>query len=90
MIMHDAETLQPDMIPVSIRQRNSRATRTWSSDQLVIDFPKEGVTFEEVEKQLIDHTLKSTDWNKNKAARMLKISRPRLLRKVEKYGLETN
>ena len=47
-------------------------------------------TFEEVEKQLMEHTLKSTDWNRNKSARMLKISRPRLLRKIEKYGLEPN
>jgi two-component system, NtrC family, response regulator AtoC len=90
MIMHDAETLQPEMIPVSIRQTNSLATRQWNSEQLIIDFPTEGVTFEEVEKQLIEHTLKSTGWNKNKSARMLKISRPRLLRKVEKYGLEPN
>lgn len=88
MIMHDAEMIQPDMIPVSIRQTNSLATRKWNEQQLVIDFPAEGVTFEDVEMQLIEHTLKSTDWNKNKAARMLKISRPRLLRKVEKYGLE--
>ncbi len=72
------------MIPVSIRQTNSLATRTWNGQKLVIDFPQEGVTFEEVERRLIDHTLKATDWNKNKAARMLKILRPRLLRKVEK------
>ncbi len=90
MIMHDDEILQPEMIPVSIRQTNSLATRKWNSQQLVIDFPTEGVTFEDVERQLIEHTLKSTGWNKNKAARMLKISRPRLLRKVVKYGLEPN
>lgn len=90
MILHDAETLQPGAIPVSIRQTNSLATRKWNSEQLVINFTDEGVTFEEVEKQLIEHTLKSTEWNKNKAARMLNISRPRLLRKVEKYGLEPN
>ena len=68
MIMNDDETLQPEMIPVSVRQTNSLATRKWNSHQLVIDIPSEGVTFEEVEKQLIEHTLKSTDWNKNKAA----------------------
>ncbi len=56
----------------------------------MINFTDDGVTFEDVEKQLIEHTLKSTEWNKNKAARMLNISRPRLLRKVEKYGLEPN
>ncbi|MCZ6635660.1 MAG: sigma-54 dependent transcriptional regulator [bacterium] len=88
MIMHDAEVLSPEMIPVSIRSTNSLAKQHWNSNQLVIEVPDEGVTFEEVEKQVIDHTLKLTNWNKNKAARMLKISRPRLLRKIEKYDLE--
>ncbi len=88
MIMHDAETLQPDMVPVSIRTTNSLATQRWNSNQLVIDIPDDGVTFEEVERRVIEHTLKSTDWNKNRSARMLKISRPRLLRKIEKYELE--
>ena len=87
MIMHDAELISPEMIPVSIRSTNSLATQMGNSKQLVIDIPKDGVTFEEVEKLLIAHTLRSTDWNKNKAARMLKISRPRLLRKIEKYDL---
>ncbi len=87
MIMNDAELISPEMIPVSIRSTNSLATQMGNSKQLVIDIPKDGVTFEEVEKLLIAHTLRSTDWNKNKAARMLKISRPRLLRKIEKYEL---
>tara|TARA_Y100000588_G_scaffold386453_2_gene482020 strand:- start:2738 stop:3109 length:372 start_codon:yes stop_codon:yes gene_type:complete len=60
MIMHDAETLQPDTIPVSIRTTNSLATQKWNSNQLVIDIPDGGVTFEEVEKHVIDHTLKFT------------------------------
>ena len=88
MIMNDDETLIPEMIPVSIRSTNSLATRMWNSSQLVIDIPKGGVSFEEVEQQLIEHTLRSTEWNRNQAARMLKISRPRLLRKIEKYKLE--
>jgi DNA-binding NtrC family response regulator len=87
MIMHDAEILAPEMIPVSIRSTNSLAAHASNSNQLVIDIPDDGVSFEEVEKQVIDHTLNLTGWNKNRAARMLKISRPRLLRKIEKYGL---
>jgi len=88
MIMHDAETLTPDMIPVSIRSTNSLAKQPWNSRQLVIDIPEDGITFDQVEKQVIAHTLKMTDWNKNKTARMLEISRPRLLRKIEKYDLQ--
>ncbi|MBS10126.1 MAG: hypothetical protein CME19_00805 [Gemmatimonadetes bacterium] len=76
MILNDtAGTLQPEMIPVSIRQTNSLATLKWNSEQLIINFPGEGVTFEEVRRRLIKHTLKSTDCSKNRSARMLKISR---------------
>lgn len=88
MIMYDANTLEPDMIPVSVRSTNSLAKQPWNRSQLVIDIPEDGITFDEVEKQTIAHTLKMTDWNRNQASRMLKISRPRLLRKIEKYGLE--
>ena len=87
MIMHDEALLTPEMIPVSVRSTNSLANQILNGNQLIIEIPEEGVSFEEVEKQVIAHTLKLTDWNKNRAARMLKISRPRLLRKIEKYGL---
>jgi two-component system, NtrC family, response regulator AtoC len=89
MIMNDDSLLTPEMIPVSIRSTNSLATSLWSRHQLVIDIPEGGVSFEHVEEKLIEHTLRSAEWNKNQAARMLKISRPRLLRKIEKYGLES-
>ncbi len=87
MILHDAKTLTPDMIPVSVRSTNSLDKQPWNSRQLVVDIPEQGVTFDEVEKQVIAHMLKMTHWNKNKTARMLQISRPRLLRKIEKYDL---
>lgn len=76
MIMHDAEEMRPDMIPVTIRRTNSLATTPRNSRQLVIDIPDDGVTFEKVERRVIEHTLKLTEWNKNRAARMLKMSGP--------------
>jgi len=85
--MSDELVITPELIPVSIRSTNSLAAQVGNSRQLVIDIPDDGVSFEEVEAQVIAHTLANTDWNKNKAARMLKISRPRLLRKIEKYDL---
>ena len=85
--MNDAETLTPKMIPVSIRSTNSLASHA-NANQLVIDIPKGGVSFEDVEKRLIEHTLSLSEWNKNQTARMLEILRPRLLRKIEKYRLD--
>jgi DNA-binding NtrC family response regulator len=49
--------------------------------------PKEGITFEEMERRLIEEILNITHWNKSEASRLLKISRPRLLRKIEKYHI---
>ena len=85
--MNDAKTLTPDMIPVSVRSTNSLDKQPWNSRQLTIEIPETGVSFDEVEKQVIAHMLKMTHWNRNKAARMLRISRPRLMRKIEKYHL---
>lgn len=43
---------------------------------------------EEVEKKMIEETLKETNWNKSQAARLLKVSRVDLMRKIAKYGLK--
>jgi DNA-binding NtrC family response regulator len=43
---------------------------------------------EEAEKQLILKALKTTSYNKSKAARMLLISRQALDRRIEKHGIE--
>lgn len=87
IIMNDEQVITPEMIPVSVRSTNSLASQVGNGRQLVIDIPEDGVSFEEIEARVIAHTLRATDWNKNKAARMLKISRPRLLRKIDKYDL---
>jgi DNA-binding NtrC family response regulator len=43
---------------------------------------------EEVEKELIQRALRQAKGNKAKAARMLGVSRPRLLRRVDMLGIE--
>jgi transcriptional regulator with GAF, ATPase, and Fis domain len=49
------------------------------------DFNKEVASFE---NQLILSALNSTDWNKNKAARLLNLNRTTLVEKIKKKGLE--
>ncbi len=56
-------------------------------DRLVIDLPPEGFPFDEYEKRIIAHALKRNRGNRSHTARELGISRPRLLRKIEKYDL---
>ena len=47
----------------------------------------ESLSLEEVEMRHIERVLKFCGWNKSKAAAILKISRPRLHRKIKEYNL---
>ena len=47
----------------------------------------EYLSLEAVERRHIARVLRTTAWNKTKAAKLLKISRPRLDRKIDAYGL---
>lgn len=44
---------------------------------------------EGVEKRVITRTLQENNWNKNKTAQLLGISRANLYKKIEKYNIET-
>lgn len=71
-------------------ERRSRALLAQAPpehDRLLVDVPAGGVPFEEYERRIIEHALARADWNRSKAARELGISRPRLLRKIARYGL---
>ncbi len=50
--------------------------------------PEDGVRLEELERDLIRQALERAGGNKSKAARLLGISRPTLLYRLEKHGLE--
>ncbi len=48
--------------------------------------PDEGVSLEEVEKELVKQALEKTKWNQTRAARLLNISRDALRYKMKKFG----
>lgn len=54
---------------------------------LTIRISRNDMSLQSSEKALIQEILKITEGNKNKAARILKISRPRLVRKMLQYNL---
>ena len=70
-----------------------RAARTETPDESAgsaqILIPSDGKSMSDIEAEAIGHTLASTSGNRSKAARMLGISRPTLLRKINKYGLDS-
>ncbi|MBN1483048.1 sigma-54-dependent Fis family transcriptional regulator [candidate division KSB1 bacterium] len=57
---------------------------------LHIEIPPEGVSLEDAEKVIIKQILKKTGWNKRRTCRILKISRPRLDRKIQKFNLNSD
>jgi DNA-binding NtrC family response regulator len=58
--------------------------------RITIDVPPQGITLEEVERTVLLQVLDACRWNKTEAAKILKISRPRLRRILDKSGLEQN
>lgn len=78
-------TVKPENLPVAIR--------TFPSSALSAGLEKvEAISLDEVlldvEKEMIQRALKLSPRNRAAAARMLGISRPRLLRRIEQLGIE--
>ncbi len=87
ILLGEGDTVLPEDVSVSIRSYTTLG-ESREGTKLLLNIAPEGITLEEVEKRLIDSILSMTRGNRSQAAKMLKISRPRLLRKIRKYGLE--
>jgi DNA-binding NtrC family response regulator len=57
-------------------------------EALEIDLPRQGISLEAIEKELILRALQICDWNQTRAARYLDISRKTLIYRIEKHGIE--
>ncbi|MCI0437494.1 MAG: sigma 54-interacting transcriptional regulator [Gemmatimonadetes bacterium] len=55
---------------------------------IVLRIPSGGLTIDDVERALIRETLRIASGNRSLAARMLGVSRPTVLRKIQRYGLD--
>jgi DNA-binding NtrC family response regulator len=54
-----------------------------------IRIPKNGLTLNEAERQLLESTLRMARFNQSLAARMLGVSRPTIVRMMQKHGFRT-
>lgn len=54
----------------------------------MIRIPSNGKSWETIEAEAVQATLRITGWNRSQAARILGVSRPTLARKIRKFGLE--
>jgi len=81
VVLSKGEELTADYLPENITQQRSRVARIY------LDIPDEGVSLEEVERELLVKALEKAEWNQSKAARLLNITRKTLMYRMEKYQL---
>ena len=80
-----------DAVREAEAERRSRAIAAASPaghERLVVDVPAAGLALDEYERRIVAHALERAGGNRSRAARELRISRPRLLRKIARYGLD--
>ncbi|MBE0428422.1 MAG: sigma-54-dependent Fis family transcriptional regulator [Thermoleophilia bacterium] len=79
-ILSPGPVIGPGDLPAEVRAGTSPAAGGF-------ELPPEGVTLEQVEKELIEQALARTGGNRTKAAGLLGISRHTLLYRIEKYHI---
>ena len=83
VLLAKGERIEPVDLPF-----DSGGAANATSPTLAWDVPP-NMTLEDIEKFVIERTLQRTGGNKQKAANMLGIYRPRLYSKIKKYKIET-
>jgi len=76
-----ADTIDSE-IPLVLTKKSENSTT------VQIPAPTNGISLDDGEKTLIQEILDSTGWNKRQACKILKISRPRLDRKIHRYQIK--
>jgi len=81
VVLGKGDVVRPEHLPVDLRQHRSRIAN------ISLKLPEEGISLEDVEKEILLQALEKHDWHQTKAARYLSISRKTLIYRMEKYGL---
>jgi two-component system NtrC family response regulator len=81
VVLSKSEELKPNDLPENVRRHKSRIAKIY------LDIPDEGISLEEVEKELLVKALEKAAGNQSKAARFLNITRKTLIYRMDKYGL---
>jgi DNA-binding NtrC family response regulator len=79
MLLVDGEWLEPAHFPIAVSRRTSGGA---------YDLPDEGISLEQVERELVMQALTRTGWNHTKAAALLGLNRDQIRYRIEKFGLE--
>jgi two-component system, NtrC family, response regulator len=83
VVLSKGEELTAEDLPEIVRRQESRISKIY------LDIPDDGISLEEVERELLVKAIEKAKGNQSKAARYLNITRKTLLYRLEKYGLAT-
>jgi two-component system NtrC family response regulator len=81
VVLGKGDMIKPHHLPPEVRQARSRVSN------ISLKLPEEGISLEEVEKEILLQALEKHGWHQTKAAKYLNISRKTLIYRMEKYGL---
>lgn len=82
ILLCEGDMIIPDDLPTEVRQESQTAATGG------FKLPPEGISFEEVEKNLILQAMDQTDYNITKAAKLLGLTFRTLQYRLEKFGIK--
>ena len=82
VVLSDENSLTVDDIPEYIREPAT------SFGGVKMELPPDGISFEELEREIIAHALDLHNGNQSQAARYLNITRSALIYRMQKFGLD--
>ena len=81
VVLGRTDLIRTEDLPSHIRHAKSQIS------SIGLRLPDEGISLEEVEKEILVLALEKHHWNQTRAARYLNISRKTLIYRMEKFGL---
>ena len=81
VVLGRSDVIRTEDLPSHIRHAKSQIS------SIGLRLPDEGISLEEVEKEILVLALEKHHWNQTRAARYLNISRKTLIYRMEKFGL---
>ncbi len=91
VLLSKDSTIRPQDVSLGVRSSvRLDGSEDGDTGNSTIALDVQGSSLDEMEKQIVAKALDLTNWNKTQAAAMLKISRPRLMRKIKALGVATD
>jgi two-component system NtrC family response regulator len=81
VVLGKGDSITPEQLPAEIRQAKPRIAN------VALELPEEGISLEEVEKEILIQALEKNHWNRTRAAKYLNITRKTLNYRIGKYAL---